>query len=58
MKQLFIQFGKDIRGATAIEYALIASGIALAVIAIVYLIGADLLGLYTTVQTDVTGRAP
>ena len=58
MKQLFIQFRKDTRGATAIEYALIASGIALAVIAIVYLIGADLLGLYTTVQTDVTGRVP
>tara|TARA_A200000113_G_C8584689_1_gene263885 strand:- start:216 stop:392 length:177 start_codon:yes stop_codon:yes gene_type:complete len=58
MKQLFIQFGKDTRGATAIEYALIASGIALAVIAIVYLIGADLLGLYTAVQTDVTGRVP
>lgn len=38
-------------GATAIEYALIAAGISLALITTVFLLGTDVLGLYQSVQT-------
>lgn len=37
-------------GATAIEYALIAGGIALAIIGAVQIVGADVLALFKSVQ--------
>lgn len=37
-------------GATAIEYALIAAGISLAIITTVFLLGTDVLGLYQDVE--------
>jgi pilus assembly protein Flp/PilA len=42
---------KDIRGATAIEYALIAAGIALVIIASLTLVGDDLKALFAKVST-------
>jgi len=45
-------FWKEKRGATAIEYALIAAGIALAIVAIVFVIGDDVLGLFQGVETE------
>jgi pilus assembly protein Flp/PilA len=44
-------FVRDDGGATAIEYALIASGIAGAIIAAVMPLGTSLNGMYTTVST-------
>lgn len=44
-------FIQNRRGATAIEYALMAAGIALALITVVYLMGDDVLGLFQSVQT-------
>jgi pilus assembly protein Flp/PilA len=43
-------FVRDERGATAIEYALIASGIAAAIIAVVMAMGTSLNGMYTSVS--------
>jgi len=40
------------RGATAIEYALIAAGIAGAIIAVVSAMGTSLNGMYTSVSTS------
>jgi pilus assembly protein Flp/PilA len=40
---------KDDRGATAIEYALIASGVGVAIAATVYNLGSSLNGLYASV---------
>lgn len=37
-------------GATAIEYGLIAAGISLAIVSIVFIFGADLNELFTTMQ--------
>jgi pilus assembly protein Flp/PilA len=45
----FRVFCRDERGATAIEYALIASGIAAALIAVVMGMGTQLNSLYTSV---------
>jgi pilus assembly protein Flp/PilA len=44
-------FLKDDRGATAIEYGLIAAGIAVAIIAVVANVGGSLVGTFTNVQT-------
>jgi pilus assembly protein Flp/PilA len=41
---------KNEDGATAIEYGLIAAGIALAIITIVFLIGTDLLNIFTNIE--------
>jgi len=44
-------FLHDDGGATAIEYALIASGIAGAIIAVVMALGTQIKAMYTTVST-------
>ena len=43
------RFLRDDGGATAIEYALIASGIAVAIIAAVIALGTTVTGMYTSV---------
>ena len=43
-------FLRDDGGATAIEYALIASGIAGAIIAVVMALGTSVTGMYTSVS--------
>ena len=49
--QSFLAFLLDERGVTAIEYALIASGIAGAIIAAVMALGTSVNGMYTGVST-------
>ena len=46
---------KSRKGATAIEYGLIAAGIAVAISAVVFTFGTDLAGLFTTVSGKVSG---
>ena len=50
MLALLQRFGKDCSGATAIEYALIAGGIFLAIVSIVGGIGTKLTATFTTVN--------
>jgi len=45
------QFAGDNRGATSIEYALIASGISIVIVATVVSLGSNLQNLYTSVAT-------
>ncbi|RJF75140.1 Flp family type IVb pilin [Rhodopseudomonas palustris] len=52
MKNLLARFVKDESGATAIEYGLIAAGIALAVIAVVNGIGTKLNTAFTSINTQ------
>jgi pilus assembly protein Flp/PilA len=52
MKNLIARFVKDESGATAIEYGLIAAGIALAIIAIVNTLGVTLNGKFTQINTS------
>jgi pilus assembly protein Flp/PilA len=52
MKNLIARFVKDESGATAIEYGLIAAGIAVAIITVVNGLGDKLSGTFNKVSTD------
>ena len=52
MKRLFHEFPQDNSGATAIEYGLIAAGIALAIIAVVNGLGTNLNNQYTSINNS------
>ena len=45
------KFAADQDGATAIEYALIASGVAVAIAATVFTLGSSVKGLFTTISS-------
>ncbi len=51
MKKLFVRFAKDESGATAIEYGLIAAGIAVAVITMMATLSEGLTTTATDIQT-------
>ena len=52
MTKLFARFLQDQSGATAIEYGLIAAGIALAIIAVVNGLGTNLNDKFTSINTS------
>jgi pilus assembly protein Flp/PilA len=54
MKNLIARFAKDESGATAIEYGLIAAGIALAIIGAVQGVGTKLSGTFTSISSGLT----
>jgi pilus assembly protein Flp/PilA len=56
MKALVQGFWNDESGATAIEYGLIAAGIALAIIAAVQGLGVTLNGVFKAVDTGLTAK--
>ena len=52
LKRTFLKFLSDESGATAIEYGLIAAGIALAIIAVVNGLGTNLNDKFTSINTS------
>jgi len=52
MKTLLARFAKDESGATAIEYALIAAGIALAIITAVNTLGTTLSNKFNSINSS------
>jgi pilus assembly protein Flp/PilA len=52
MKNVLARFAKDESGATAIEYALIAAGIALAIITAVNTLGTTLSNKFTSINSS------
>ncbi|MFZ5733263.1 MAG: Flp family type IVb pilin [Pseudomonadota bacterium] len=52
MKNLIARFVKDESGATAIEYALIAAGIGIAIITGVNAVGSGINTSFTKIQTE------
>jgi pilus assembly protein Flp/PilA len=56
MKSTLVSFVADESGATAIEYALIAGGISIAILTTVGLIGGQLNTLFATVVTVITAK--
>jgi pilus assembly protein Flp/PilA len=52
VKRCFLKFLSDESGATAIEYGLIAAGIALAIIAVVNGLGTNLNNQYTAINNS------
>ena len=55
MKNLFKSFAHNESGATAIEYGLIAAGISVAIMGIVYTLGGSLTAKFTEVNTKLAG---
>jgi len=53
MKNLFTRFAKDNSGATAIEYGLIAAGIAAVVITAVYNLGSKVNTTFTNIEAAI-----
>ncbi|MEA2793165.1 MAG: pilus assembly protein Flp/PilA [Bradyrhizobium sp.] len=54
MSSIITKFFADEAGATAIEYALIAAGISMAIITIVNTLGGTVGGMFTTINTALT----
>ena len=52
MKRSFLKFLSDQSGATAIEYGLIAAGIALAIITVVNGLGSNLNNQFTSINSS------
>ncbi len=50
LKELFTVYKKEEDGATAIEYGLIAAGIAVAISVVVFAVGTDLDALFQAIQ--------
>jgi pilus assembly protein Flp/PilA len=57
MKALVARFISDESGATAIEYGLIAAGIAVVIITAVQLVGTNLNTIFTTIATRLAPAA-
>ena len=57
MRVLVSRFAKDDSGATAIEYGLIAAGIAVAIVTAVGLVGTQLNTLFGTIKDKLTPAA-
>ncbi|MGA0533080.1 Flp family type IVb pilin [Hansschlegelia sp. KR7-227] len=55
---MFKRFVKDESGATAIEYGLIAVGIAIAIITAVGIVGDNLEGTFTTIGDSLQNNTP
>jgi pilus assembly protein Flp/PilA len=51
MRDLFRKFVVDERGASAIEYGLLAAGVAGAIIAVVFTLGTNVNGTFSSVST-------
>lgn len=56
MKALLKRFAADTSGSTAIEYSLIAAGIALAIIAAVQGVGTKLSANFDNIKTQLTAQ--
>ncbi len=54
LKRMVLKFWSDESGATAIEYGLIAAGIALAIITVVNSLGTTLNGKFDSINTKIT----
>ena len=55
MSRLLVRFGKDQSGATAIEYAIIAAGISIVIVAAVNSIGTSLNSTFSSISTALAG---
>jgi pilus assembly protein Flp/PilA len=61
LQQLWLKtgvFARCERGATAIEYGLIAAGIAVAISVVVFTVGSDLIGLFSGIGSKLTAATP
>jgi Flp pilus assembly pilin Flp len=53
---LLRRFGRDCSGVTAVEYGLIIAAIATAIVGVVFLIGEDILFIFTVIESKLKSR--
>jgi pilus assembly protein Flp/PilA len=53
MNKFIARFVKDESGATAIEYGLIAAGISVAIVTIVFTLGSTIQGIFSGINTKI-----
>lgn len=53
-----MELKRSVSGATAIEYGLIAAGIAVAIIAVVFALGDDIAGLFSGIGDKIAEKTP
>lgn len=53
-----MELKRNVSGATAIEYGLIAAGIAVAIIAVVFALGDDIAGLFDGIGDKIAEKTP
>jgi len=58
LKKLMQEFLANESGLSAVEYGLLAAGIAVGLWTIISQMGTDLRSIYTSVKTDIAGAAP
>jgi pilus assembly protein Flp/PilA len=58
LKDLVQAFVVDESGLSAVEYGLLAAGIAVGLWTIISQMGTDLRAIFTSVKTDIAGAAP
>jgi pilus assembly protein Flp/PilA len=58
LKSRFIEFIQDEEGASAIEYALVAAMVAVALVAFITPIRTAIIGIFTEIQEALSGAAP
>ncbi len=58
MKNLVVRFLKDDSGATAIEYGLIAAGISIAILTVVFSVGSQLQAKFSCVANSLQNGSP
>ncbi len=58
LKDLALAFVADESGLSAVEYGLLAAGIAVGLWTIISQMGTDLRAIFTSVKTDIAGAAP
>ena len=51
------KFARDEQGATAIEYGLLAAGVGVAIMGVVFTLGGDLSGMFSSVSTRLSTPA-
>jgi len=55
---MFMRYLRSTKGATAIEYGLIAAGIAVAISAVVFTMGGNIANMFGDVSTQIEGAGP
>jgi len=58
MKEMITRFIRDQSGLSAVEYGLLAAGIAVGLYSVIHDIGTDLHAIYTSVGTDLNTATP
>lgn len=58
VSRMLVAAAQDRKGATAIEYGLIAAGVGVAIATVIFLVGGDLSDMFEAIRTFLTPPTP